>query len=84
MKQSSGKPESMDASKKPRSDGLPSARRAKSQLSPPPSSNTPIFEDEQAILTVSSSFKPIFEDEQVLAGQIPTVEVAPFVGRVNN
>ena len=43
MKQSSGKPESMDASKKPRSDGLPSARRAKSQLSPPPILKHPHF-----------------------------------------
>ena len=30
-------------------------RPDKSQLSIPPSSNTPIFEDEQAILTVPSS-----------------------------
>jgi hypothetical protein len=57
-----------------RSDGIPntySARRANSQLSPPPSSNTPIFEDEQAILTVPSSYKPILEDEKVVAGPWP-------------
>ena len=56
-----------------RSDGIPntySARRANSQLSPP-SSNTPIFEDEQAILTVPSSYKPILEDEKVVAGPWP-------------
>ena len=34
----------------------------------PPSSNTPIFEDEQAILTVPSSYKPILEDEKVVTG----------------
>ena len=37
----------------------------------PPSSNTPIFEDEQAILTVLSSYKPILEDEKVVAGPWP-------------
>ena len=39
------------------------ARRAKSQLLTTSILKIPFFEDDQAILTVSSSFKPILEDE---------------------